>query len=84
MQDIVNGMRVLINQFSGVWADDNYGTSTTLRIQSKAPSWTFPGLAVHGWQGEARRVRARNRSRSRQASNDALLFTVRRRGRAPR
>ena len=44
LQDIVNGMRVLINQFSGVWADDNYGTSTTLRIQSKAPSWTFPGL----------------------------------------
>ena len=46
LQDIVNGMRVLINQFSGVWADDNYGTSTTLRIQSKAPSWSFPGLAV--------------------------------------
>jgi len=29
-----------------VWADDNFGTSTTLRIQSKAPSWTFPGVAV--------------------------------------
>ena len=32
--------------FSGVWADDNFGSSTTLRIQSKAPSYTFTGLAV--------------------------------------
>jgi hypothetical protein len=40
-------MRATINgMFSGVWADDNFGTSTTLRIQSKAPSWTFTGLAV--------------------------------------
>jgi hypothetical protein len=39
-------MRVLINQFSGVWADNNFGASITLRIQSKAPSWSFPGLAV--------------------------------------
>jgi hypothetical protein len=29
-----------------VWADDNFGTSTTLRIQSKAPAWTFPAVAV--------------------------------------
>src|ERR1019366_5004382 len=32
--------------FADVWADDNFGSSTTLRIQSKAPSWTFTGLAV--------------------------------------
>ena len=68
LQDVVNGMRVLINQFSGVWADDNYGTSTTLRIQSKAPSWTFPGV----WRctdGIARSPAAAstNRSRSPQA-----------------
>jgi hypothetical protein len=36
----VNGM------FSGVWADDNFGSTTTLRIQSKAPSYTFTGVAV--------------------------------------
>jgi hypothetical protein len=32
--------------FAGVWADDNFGTSTTLRIQSKAPAWTFPAVGV--------------------------------------
>ena len=37
---MVNGL------FSGVWADDNFGSSTTVRIQSKAPSYTFTGLAV--------------------------------------
>ncbi len=47
LQEIVSGLRVLINQFSGVWADDNYGSSTTLRIQSKAPSWTFAGTVVN-------------------------------------
>ncbi|HZT29401.1 MAG TPA: hypothetical protein VFA33_05935 [Bryobacteraceae bacterium] len=46
LQDIVNGMRVLINQFSGVWADDNYGSSSTLRIQSKAPSWAYGDIRV--------------------------------------
>jgi hypothetical protein len=40
MRAIINGM------FSGVWADDNFGSSTTLRIQSKAPSWTYTGVAV--------------------------------------
>ena len=73
--DIVNVMRVLINQFSGVWADNNYGTSTTLRIQSKAPSWSFPGLAVP----DALRVswaRPRNRLPITAGSNDALQFTI--------
>ena len=47
LQDIVSHFRAAINGlFVGVWADDNFGTSTTLRIQSKAPSWTFPGVAV--------------------------------------
>jgi hypothetical protein len=47
LQQIVSHIRASVNgMFSGVWADDNYGTSTTLRIQSKAPSWTFTGLAV--------------------------------------
>ncbi|MCC6362146.1 MAG: hypothetical protein IT165_01400 [Bryobacterales bacterium] len=47
LQQILSHMRATINgMFSGVWADDNFGTSTTLRIQSKAPSWTFTGLAV--------------------------------------
>ena len=74
LQDIVDGMRVLINQFSGVWADDNYGSSTTLRIQSKAPSWTFPGMYVDdgkatlgGYVNEPFAITA--------GVNDALLFT---------
>ena len=47
LQHVVSQIRAAINgMFSGVWADDNYGTSTTLRIQSKAPSWIFTGLAV--------------------------------------
>lgn len=46
LEDVVNWMRVLLNQFSGVWADNNYGSSTTLRVQSKAPSWTFGGIYV--------------------------------------
>ena len=32
--------------FAGVSADDKFGTSATLRIQSKAPSWTFPSISV--------------------------------------
>ena len=66
LQDIVTGMRVMINQFSGVWADDNYGTSTTLRIQSKAPSWTFPGLAVPDGKAVSERVRTVRDHRRRQ------------------
>jgi len=74
LQDIVSGLRVLINQFSGVWADDNVGTSTTLRIQSKAPSWTFPGLAVP--DGIARLTGAATGPFAITAgSNDALQFT---------
>ncbi len=47
LQDIVSHLRAAINGlFVGVWADDNFGASTTLRIQSKAPAWTFPGVAV--------------------------------------
>jgi len=47
LQQIVSQMRATINgMFSGVWADDNFGSSTRLRIQSKAPLWTFTGLAV--------------------------------------
>jgi hypothetical protein len=47
LQDIVGHFRAAINGlFVGVWADDNFGTSTTLRIQSKAPLWTFPNVAV--------------------------------------
>ncbi len=47
LQGIVSDMRAIINgMFSGVWADDNFGSSTTLRIQSKAPSWTYTGVAV--------------------------------------
>jgi hypothetical protein len=67
-------MRVLINQFSGVWADNNYGSSTTLRIQSKSPSWTYPnvyvdtGIAVlSGVANEPFAITA--------GVNDALLFT---------
>jgi hypothetical protein len=49
IQSVVSQMRAAINgMFAGVWADDNFGTSTTLRIQSKAPQWTFndPPVAV--------------------------------------
>ena len=47
LQSIVSQMRATINgMFSGVWADDNFGSSTTLRIQSKAPSYTFSPVAV--------------------------------------
>ena len=47
LQSIVSQMRATVNgMFSGVWADDNFGSSTTLRIQSKAPSYTFTGVAV--------------------------------------
>lgn len=42
LQDLVSHMRATVNgMFAAVWADDNFGTSTTLRIQSKAPSYTF-------------------------------------------
>jgi hypothetical protein len=47
LQDVVSQMRAALNgMFSGVWVDDNFGASTTLRIQSKAPAWTSTGLAV--------------------------------------
>jgi hypothetical protein len=47
LQGVVADMRAIINGlFAGVWADDNFGSSTTLRIQSKAPAWTFTGVAV--------------------------------------
>ena len=47
LQGIVSDMRATINGlFAGVWADDNFGSSTTLRIQSKAPLWTYTGVAV--------------------------------------
>ena len=47
LQGIVSDMRAIINGlFSGVWADDNFGSSATLRVQSKAPSWTYTGVAV--------------------------------------
>ncbi|MCL4486934.1 MAG: hypothetical protein M1570_02230, partial [Chloroflexi bacterium] len=74
LEDCINWMRVLINQFSGVWADNNYGASTTLRIQSKAPSWRFDpiyvlsGLAtLGGWMNEPFAIVA--------GANDALQFT---------
>ena len=58
----------------GVWADNDYGSSTTLRIQSKAPSWTYPdvyvdtGIAVlPGVVNEPFAITA--------GVNDALLFT---------
>ena len=36
--EIVSQIRAAINgMFAGVWANDGFGTSTTLRIQSKAP-----------------------------------------------
>jgi hypothetical protein len=42
LQQIASHFRVAINAiFSSVWSDDNFGTSTTLRIQSKAPGLTF-------------------------------------------
>ena len=41
MRAIINGL------FSGVWADDNFGSSTTLRIQSKGAF-----LDVHRDRGE--------------------------------
>lgn len=47
LQQIVSHFRAAINgMFAGVWANDGFGTSTTLRIQSKAPGWTFGNLAV--------------------------------------
>lgn len=47
LQSVVSQMRAAINgMFAGVWADDNFGSSTTLRVQSKAPSWTFPDISV--------------------------------------
>ena len=47
LQSIASHVRAMVNGlFSGVWADDNFGSSTTVRIQSKAPSYTFTGLAV--------------------------------------
>ena len=47
LQTIVSQLRATVNgMFSGVWADDNFGSSTTLRIQSKAPSDTFTGVSV--------------------------------------
>lgn len=47
LQSIASEMRATINgMFSGVWADDKFGSSTTLRIQSKAPGYTFTGVAV--------------------------------------
>jgi hypothetical protein len=47
LQEIVSHFRAAINgMFAGVWANDGFGTSTTLRIQSKAPSYTFTGLSV--------------------------------------
>ena len=74
LQDVVNWMRVLINQFSGVWSDNNYGSSSTLRIQSKAPSWAFPDIWVDsgvarlgGYVAEPFAITA--------GVNDALLFT---------
>ena len=47
LQQIVSHFRAAVNgMFAGVWSDDGFGTSTTLRVQSKAPSYTFTGLAV--------------------------------------
>jgi hypothetical protein len=45
--DVVSQMRAAINgMFAGVWADNNFGSSATLRIQSKAPAWSFPDVEV--------------------------------------
>ena len=42
LQDLCNRFRETFNgMFPGVWCDNNYGTSTTLRICAKAPSFTF-------------------------------------------
>jgi hypothetical protein len=47
LQSIASQLRMALNAiFSSVWANDNFGTSTTLRLQSKAPSQTFAGTAV--------------------------------------
>ena len=47
LQAIVSHFRAAINgMLAGVWANDGFGTSTTLRVQSKAPSYTFTGLSV--------------------------------------
>jgi len=49
LQQIVSHFRAAINgMFVGVWADDNFGASTTLRVQSKAPLWTFFDNAATG------------------------------------
>ena len=49
LQQIVSHFRAAINgMFVGIWADDNFGTSTTLRVQSKAPLWTFFDNAATG------------------------------------
>jgi hypothetical protein len=49
LQQIVSHFRAAINgMFVGVWADDNFGTSTTLRVRSKAPLWTFFDNAATG------------------------------------
>lgn len=47
LQQIASHLRAAINgMYAGVWAEDNFGTTTTLRIQSKAPGYTFTGVAV--------------------------------------
>ncbi|MCC6391833.1 MAG: hypothetical protein IT167_14630 [Bryobacterales bacterium] len=47
LKNVVSHFRAAINgTFAGVWADNAFGTSTTLRIQSKAPGWAFGDLAV--------------------------------------
>jgi hypothetical protein len=56
LQDVVNWMRVLTTQFSGVWADNSYGTSSTLRIQSKAPSWAFSDISLNSGVARAWRL----------------------------
>jgi hypothetical protein len=49
LQQIVSHFRAAINgMFAGVWADNHFGNSTTLRIQSKAPLWTFFDNAATG------------------------------------
>jgi hypothetical protein len=43
LQNLCNRFRSTLNAiFAGIWCDNNYGTSTTLTIRSKSPSWTFP------------------------------------------
>ena len=42
LEQIASQLRAAINgMFVGVWADNGFGASTTLRIQSKAPGYTF-------------------------------------------